>query len=86
VELQHRVFITAVKIAPNYSGAVIHVLDASRSVPVVSSLLNENEEERKKFVQSFKQEYLHLKKIMKRKNPRKAILRWKTPRKNRLKD
>ena len=27
---------TAVKIAPNYSGAVIHVLDASRSVPVVS--------------------------------------------------
>ncbi len=39
---------TAVKIAPNYSGAVIHVLDASRSVPVVSNLLSENEEERKK--------------------------------------
>ncbi len=48
---------TAVKIAPNYSGAVIHVLDASRSVPVVSNLLNENGEERRKFVQSFKDEY-----------------------------
>ena len=42
---------TAVKVAPNYSGAVIHVLDASRSVPVVSNLLNENEEERKKYIQ-----------------------------------
>ncbi|RYX99925.1 methionine synthase, partial [bacterium] len=32
---------TAVKISPNYSGTVIHVLDASRSVPVVSNLLND---------------------------------------------
>jgi 5-methyltetrahydrofolate--homocysteine methyltransferase len=31
---------TAVKLAPNYSGPVVHVLDASRSVPVVSSLCN----------------------------------------------
>jgi len=31
---------TAVKIAPVYSGPVIQVLDASRSVPVVNSLLN----------------------------------------------
>ncbi len=31
---------TAVKIAPAYSGPVIHVLDASQSVPVVSNLLN----------------------------------------------
>ncbi|NTW74359.1 MAG: methionine synthase [Chlorobiaceae bacterium] len=31
---------TAVKLAPNYSGPVVHVLDASRSVPVVSSLFN----------------------------------------------
>ncbi|MBN1927927.1 MAG: methionine synthase [Chlorobiaceae bacterium] len=31
---------TAVKLAPNYSGAVVHVLDASRSVPVVSNLCN----------------------------------------------
>jgi 5-methyltetrahydrofolate--homocysteine methyltransferase len=51
---------TAVKIDPNYSGAVIHVLDASRSVPVVSNLLNENEAERNKYVQSFKDEYIQL--------------------------
>eukprot|EP00271_Cylindrocystis_brebissonii_P011914 TRINITY_DN29938_c0_g1_i1.p1 TRINITY_DN29938_c0_g1~~TRINITY_DN29938_c0_g1_i1.p1 ORF type:complete len:1454 (-),score=303.88 TRINITY_DN29938_c0_g1_i1:1055-5416(-) len=31
---------TAVKIEPNYSSTVVHVLDASRSVPVVSSLLD----------------------------------------------
>lgn len=33
---------TAIKIAPNYSGSVVHVLDASRSVPVVSALLSED--------------------------------------------
>jgi 5-methyltetrahydrofolate--homocysteine methyltransferase len=33
---------TAVKIAPNYSGPVIYVPDASRSVPVVQSLLSED--------------------------------------------
>jgi 5-methyltetrahydrofolate--homocysteine methyltransferase len=31
---------TAVKIEPNYSGIVVHVNDASRSVPVVSNLLS----------------------------------------------
>jgi 5-methyltetrahydrofolate--homocysteine methyltransferase len=31
---------TAVKIAPAYSEAVVHVLDASRAVPVVSSLIS----------------------------------------------
>jgi len=32
---------TAVKIAPGYSGPVVHVLDASRAVPVVTSLISE---------------------------------------------
>jgi len=31
---------TAVKIAPHFSGTVVHVLDASRAVPVVSALLS----------------------------------------------
>ena len=35
---------TAVKIAPNYSGPVVYVPDASRSVPVVQSLLSEKQE------------------------------------------
>jgi len=33
---------TAVKIAEQYDYGVVHVLDASRSVPVVSTLINEN--------------------------------------------
>ncbi len=33
---------TAVKIEPEYSGVTVHVLDASKSVPVVSALLSEN--------------------------------------------
>ncbi len=33
---------TAVKVAPVYSGPVVHVLDASRSVPVVQSFVDKN--------------------------------------------
>lgn len=76
---------TAVKIAPNYSGSVIHVLDASRSVPVVSNLLNENEEERKKFIQSFKDEYSQLKKDYENKKSDKSFISLKQARSNRLK-
>jgi 5-methyltetrahydrofolate--homocysteine methyltransferase len=36
---------TAVKIAPRYSGPVVHVLDASRSVGVVSTLLSDRRDE-----------------------------------------
>lgn len=46
---------TAVKIEPNYNEPTIHVLDASRSVPVVSSLLNP--ENKIKFVADIKAEY-----------------------------
>lgn len=35
----------AVKIAPNYSGTIVHVLDASRSVTVASNLLNPESKE-----------------------------------------
>lgn len=48
---------TAVKIAPNFFNAehpVIHVLDASRSVTVVSSLLNQNKTD---FVEDLEDEY-----------------------------
>ena len=34
---------TALKIAPKYSGTVVHVLDASRSVPVATALLSDNQ-------------------------------------------
>lgn len=51
---------TAVKIDPNYSGAVVHVLDASKSVPVVGSLLNQDKALSNKFVEDIKQEYVQL--------------------------
>lgn len=36
---------TAVKIAPQYSGPCVYVLDASRSVPVAQSLLDSKQRE-----------------------------------------
>jgi 5-methyltetrahydrofolate--homocysteine methyltransferase len=48
---------TAVKIAPNYSAPVIHVLDASRSVPVVSNLINADQKLRSDFIQNIINEY-----------------------------
>jgi 5-methyltetrahydrofolate--homocysteine methyltransferase len=46
---------TAVKIAPHYSKPVVHVIDASRSVPVVSNLLSDNE--RARYEAEVKEEY-----------------------------
>lgn len=48
---------TAVKIEPNYSAPVIHVLDASRSVPVVSNLINPDKKVQSDFINSIKNEY-----------------------------
>jgi len=45
----------AVKVAPNYSGAAIHVLDASRSVTVCSSLMSKDN--RDAYIQGIKDEY-----------------------------
>ncbi|HYV92308.1 MAG TPA: methionine synthase [Chitinophagales bacterium] len=36
---------TAVKVSPHYSRAVVHVIDASRCVPVVSSLISKEQQE-----------------------------------------
>lgn len=49
---------TAVKIAPVYSGNVVHVLDASKSVTVVSSLLSK--EHKEKFTETIKTEYAEI--------------------------
>ncbi|WP_128331481.1 methionine synthase [Apibacter sp. HY039] len=48
---------TALKIAPKYSHTTIHVLDASKSVTVASSLLSSQSEEFKKKIH---EEYIHL--------------------------
>ncbi len=48
----------AVKVAPQYSGPCVHVLDASKSVPVVSELLNKNTS--KAYAENVKLEYARL--------------------------
>ena len=53
---------TAVKIAPHYSEPVVHVLDASRAVPVTTSLLSE--ESKPAFVAQYRAEYEALRKAM----------------------
>src|SRR6187431_1240587 len=50
---------TAVKIAPQYDNGVVHVLDASRSVTAVSSLLSN--EQKKGFLETIDKEYAGLK-------------------------
>lgn len=76
---------TAVKIAPNYSGVVIHVFDASRSVPVVSNLLNENGIEKEKFTSSIKYEYKKLREDYLRKKSEKKFISLEQSRENRTK-
>lgn len=49
---------TAVKIAPQYSQPVVHVLDASKSIPVVGKLLGEDKEA---FALEIRNEYEQLK-------------------------
>ncbi|HUC86132.1 MAG TPA: methionine synthase, partial [Candidatus Acidoferrales bacterium] len=46
---------TAIKIAPHYSQPVVHVLDASRAVPVTTSLLSQDNQAA--FVEQHRQEY-----------------------------
>ena len=50
---------TAIKIAPRYSGSVVHVLDASRSVPVATALLSDNQ--RAEFVTENEARHIRLK-------------------------
>ena len=51
---------TAIKIAPHYSEPVVHVLDASRAVPVTTSLLSD--EGKPAFVEQHRAEYEALRK------------------------
>jgi len=63
---------TAVKVAPNYSGTTIHVLDASRSVPVVNSLITPESVD--KFSSEIKIEYQKLREEHSKRQLEKNIL------------
>jgi 5-methyltetrahydrofolate--homocysteine methyltransferase len=74
---------TAVKIDPMYEGAVVHVLDASRSVPVASELISEAT--RQSFKARVKQEYVALRKDHESKQQLKNYISIEEARKNKVK-
>lgn len=77
---------TAIKIEPQYDRApVVHVLDASRSVAVVSALLSKDEESRGSFVQKIKEEYVQVRKSRAERETNKAYVSLKTARQNKFK-
>jgi 5-methyltetrahydrofolate--homocysteine methyltransferase len=70
---------TAVKIAPHYSEPVVHVLDASRAVPVTTSLLSEDG--KAEFVAKHRAEYEELRKA--HAAPRQQVVPLETSRQRR---
>ena len=76
---------TAVKIAPNYSGPVVHVLDASRSVPVVSSFLNPDKKKVMNFIEKTRTEYSALREMHNRRKEKDDLLTIEESRGNHLK-
>ncbi len=70
---------TAVKIAPHYSEPVVHVLDASRAVPVTTSLLSEDG--RAAFVAQHRADYEKLRK--RHAEPRAKLVPLEAARENR---
>jgi 5-methyltetrahydrofolate--homocysteine methyltransferase len=73
----------AVKIAPSYSNETIHVLDASKSVTVVSKLLNKDT--REKFGHSIRQEYDNLRESHRRRKEAKRFISIEKVREKKLK-
>jgi 5-methyltetrahydrofolate--homocysteine methyltransferase len=63
---------TAIRIAPEYENGVVHVLDASRSVTVAGSLLNESL--KKPFLKNLETEYTKLKTDFSNKKSGKQLL------------
>jgi 5-methyltetrahydrofolate--homocysteine methyltransferase len=74
---------TAIRIAPEYEHGVVHVLDASRSVTVAGSLLNETL--KKPFLVNLETEYVKLKTDFNNKKSGKQLLSYADSRANKSK-
>ena len=74
---------TAVKIDPHYSGPVIHVLDASRSVPVAGRLVSDTKGTKEEIFREIKAEYAKLRDEHARRKQDKATLTIEKARTNR---
>lgn len=75
---------TAVKIDPHYSGPVIHVLDASRSVPVAGRLVSDERTTRDQIFNEIKAEYAKLRDEHARRQKEKNLLTIEQARRNRV--
>lgn len=71
---------TAVKIAPEYSGAVMHVLDASKSVVVAGSLLNSDM--KNSFTENLRADYTRLKEDYEKREKKKEYLSFEEAKRN----
>ena len=75
---------TAVKIEPEYEGSVVHVLDASKSVPIVSGLLHSDSQIKEKNKQDYKDEYTKLRETYAHKKKKKNTISLVEARKNKF--
>jgi 5-methyltetrahydrofolate--homocysteine methyltransferase len=73
---------TSVRIAPEYENGVVHVLDASRSVTVASSLLNK--EQKSAFLKTIKAEYKKLREDFGNKKNTKQYLTFQQAQQNKV--
>lgn len=74
---------TAVKIDPNYSGPIVHVLDASKSVPVAQSLISK--EQRPFFQRDIKADYERFREDYKNRKREKNFVSLEKARANKVK-
>ena len=75
---------TAVKIAPEYEFPVVHVLDASRSVPVAGNLLTKDPEVKKRFFEEVKTSYQRMREQHASRKQTKKTIDLELARKNKL--
>lgn len=76
---------TALKVEPKYNGPVVHVLDASRSVAVASSLLSEDDNTRSNFILDTKKDYARIREARANRKSTKKFLSIGEARENRFK-
>jgi 5-methyltetrahydrofolate--homocysteine methyltransferase len=75
---------TAVKIDPEYSGSVVHVLDASKAVPVAQKLVSQDETALAEYHQGVKDEYQRMREGHAKRQAAKQSLRLEQARENKL--
>ncbi len=73
---------TAVKIAPEYDGAVVYVKDASHSIGIVSSILNKINGEN--YIKELKEDQSNIREISLNKSKKKSVISIEDARKNKF--